>query len=208
MEYEKQVGKEHYSFDKYFFPARWMSYYYQTREIASRDDIKSVLDIGPGTTFLHDVLAIHRKDLSYKTLDIARDVNPDYLGGVTSIPLEDSTFDAVTAFQVLEHIEYNDVETALLEMKRVSKKYVFVSLPHFGPSVELLFKIPFMKRFCISFKIPFLRKHTFNGQHHWEVGKKGYSVNKIRSLMGKHFSIIDEYVPFENQYHRFFIMKK
>ncbi len=204
--YQKQVSAKHYNFDRYFFPGRWMSYYYQTKEISQRSDIKTVLDIGPGTTFLHDVLKIHRPDITYKTLDLAKDVNPDYVGGVTDIPLNTDAFDLVSAFQVLEHIEYNDVEIALLEMKRVAKKYVFISLPHFGPSVELQIKIPFLKRLRMAYKIPYYKSHKFNGQHYWEIGKKNYSVKKIRCLLKKHFRIIDEYVPFENQYHRFFIM--
>lgn len=208
MSYDKQVDKDHYSFEQYFFPARWMSYYYQTKEITKRKDITLMLDIGPGTTFLKDVLKTLRSNISYKTLDIAKDVRPDYVGGVTNIPLGDATFDLVSAFQVLEHVEYKDVESALLEMKRVSKKYVFISLPQFGPSLELLFKFPFIKRIRLAGKISHAPKHVFNGQHYWEIGKKGYSVKKIKKLMQKHFNIIDEYVPFENQYHRFYIMEK
>jgi ubiquinone/menaquinone biosynthesis C-methylase UbiE len=208
MEYEKQVNKDHYSFNRYFFKERWMSYWYQVNEICKRPEIESVLDIGPGTTFLHDVLKIHQPNITYKTLDIAADVHPDFIGGITQIPLQDEAFDLVSAFQVLEHIEYSDVEKALLEMKRVSKQYVFVSLPHFGPSVEFLLKVPFLKRFKFAFKIPYRPKHTFGGQHYWEIGKAGYSPQKIRTLMQKHFDILDEYVPFEYQYHHFFIMRK
>lgn len=208
MEYEKQVDKTHYSFKKYFFTGRWMSYWYQTEEISKRMDIKTVLDIGPGTVFMQDILKIHRPDLIYKTLDIAEDLHPDIIGGVTAIPLSDRSYDLVSAFQVLEHIDFRDVEAALLEMKRVSKKYVFVSLPHFGPSIEFLLKVPFLKRMRFACKIPYAPKHVFGGQHYWEIGKAGYSTKRIRSLMASHFTILDEYVPFENQYHHFYIMEK
>jgi ubiquinone/menaquinone biosynthesis C-methylase UbiE len=207
MSYEKQVNKEHYSFEKYFYPGRWMSYWYQTKEISSKADIKTVLDVGPGTTFMHDVLKIHRPDIEYKTLDIAQDIQPDFIGEVTAIPLPDNAYDAVTAFQVLEHIQFSDFEPALLEMKRVSKKYVFVSLPHFGTSLELQFRIPPFKPVQLFFKIPRPKTHVFGGQHYWEIGKKGYSPKRIRDIMQKHFTIIDEYVPFENQYHHFYILE-
>jgi SAM-dependent methyltransferase len=208
MTYKQQVDKKHYSFERYFFPGRWMSYYYQTKELAKRADIKNVLDIGPGTTFLKDVLKIHRSDIEYKTLDIAEDLSPDYLGGITEIPLKDMSYDAVCAFQVLEHIEFIDVEKALAEMSRVSRKYIFISLPHFGPSVELLFKLPFISRIKIAWKVPFPMKHIFKGQHYWEIGKRGYSASKVRELLNKHFILIDEYVPFENQYHHFYLLEK
>lgn len=208
MSYEKQVNKEHYSFEKYFYPGRWMSYWYQTKEISCKQDIKTVLDVGPGTTFMHDILKIHRPDIVYKTLDIAQDINPDFIGEVTSIPLPENSYDAVTAFQVLEHIEFSDFEPALLEMKRVSNKYVLISLPHFGTSLELQFRIPPFAPVQLFFKFPRPKAHIFGGQHYWEIGKKGFSSKRIRSIMQKHFTIIDEYVPFENQYHHFYILEK
>lgn len=207
MEYVKQVDASHYSFKKYFYPGRWMSYWHQANEISSRSDIGAVLDVGPGTNFLADVLKIHRPDIKYSTLDIAEDVAPDYVGSVTAIPLQDKSFDAVCAFQVLEHIKFEDFEIALNEIKRVTKKYAFISLPHFGPSVEFQLKFPFLPRVKVAFKIPFYQKHSFGGQHYWEIGKRGYSTRVVRKLIAEHFDIIDEYVPFENQYHRFFILK-
>lgn len=207
MEYKPQVTHDHYNFEHYFFPGRWMSYYHQVREIATREDITRVLDIGPGTTFLKDVLAIHRPDVTYETLDVASDVGPDHLGSITEIPLADSSYDAVCAFQVLEHIEYKHVPTAVRELFRVSKKYVFISLPHFGPSVEFLLKIPFLKRLRLAYKIPFPKRHEFNGQHYWELGKRGYSVKRFRNLVAQFGNLEAEYVPFEYQYHRFFIVR-
>lgn len=208
MEYHKQVSKSNYSFESYFFPGRWMSYYHQVYELARRKDINSVLDIGPGTTFLKSVLHIHRPTLTYKSIDVAQDVNPDFIGSVTKLPFSDEQFDVVCAFQVLEHIKFEDFELALEEMNRVSARYVFLSLPHFGPSFELWIKIPFVKRFKFACKIPFPKKHRFNGQHYWEIGKKNYNARSIKRILKKHFILLDEYVPFENQYHHFYILEK
>lgn len=208
MSYEKQVEKSHYSFDRYFYRGRWMSYWYQTKELTSRRDITSVLDIGPGTTFMRDVLKIHRPDITYQTLDIADDLRPDMIGSVLDIPCEPNTYDVVTAFQVLEHIEFSDFDRALTEMKRVSKKYVFLSLPHFGPSLEVDIKIPLLPRVRFACKLPWPQTHTFAGQHYWEIGKRGYSAKSVRRSICTHFDILAEYVPFENQYHRFYILEK
>jgi len=129
MDYNKQVDKVHYSFEKYFTAARWMSYWYQTKEIASRSEIKTILDIGPGTTFLKDVLTIHRPDIRYESVDIAEDLEPDHVGSITKLPLQDKSFDVVCAFEVLEHVEFSDFEVGLNEMKRVSKQFI----PHQYP---------------------------------------------------------------------------
>ena len=185
-----------------------MSYWYQTKEVYSRPDIKTMLDIGPGSDFLKNILAVHTPQVKYESLDIATDLHPDHVGSATSIPLPDNSFDAVSAFQVLEHIEFKDFEPALLEMKRVSNKYVFVSLPHNVPTFDIQFKFPGFKRFSFALKLPVPRTHVFYGQHYWEVGKKGYSAKKILSIFKKHFEVIDEYVPYENQYHHFYILKK
>jgi len=206
--YQKQVDKNHYSFGKYYYPGRWMSYWHEVDEILNCGQRGSVLDVGPGSDLLKNILAALAPDISYKTLDIAQDVQPDHIGGVTDIPIESGQFDVVCAFQVLEHIEFKDVPQALVELSRVSKKHVLISLPHFGPSIEFQLKLPFVKRIRLACKIPFAKKHVFGGQHYWEIGKNGYSVRKIRSLIQSHFTITNEYVPFENQYHRFFILEK
>ena len=83
-----------------------------------------------------------------------------------------------------------------------------LSLPHFGPPIKFLLKIPFLPEFCFAFKVPFAREHMFNGQHFWEIGKRGYGVKKIRNILEKYFVVEKEFVPFENQYHRFYVLKK
>ncbi len=208
MDYKQQVDNTHYSFEGYFHIFRWMSFWYQLKEIVPRTDIVTLLDIGPGSTFLRDALHTFRPALTYKSLDVAPDQTPDFLGSITDIPLADDSFDAVTAFQVLEHIEFSDFETALSELKRVSKKYVLISLPHNVPSFDFQIKFPGLKRFQFALKFPFGRKHTFLGQHYWEVGKKNYSAKLIKSIFAKYFVILDDYVPFENQYHHFYILQK
>ena len=208
MDYQQQVTKDHYSFTGYFHKLRWMSVWYQLHEIVPRTDITSLLDIGPGNSMLRDSLSTFRPLLEYTTLDIAPDQNPDYVGSITAIPLADNAYDAVTAFQVLEHIQFADFETALIELRRVSQKYVFISLPHNVPSFDFQIKFPGLKRFTFVLKFPFGRKHVFQGQHYWEVGKKSYSAKLIRSIFAKHFDVLDDYVPFENQYHHFYILRK
>ena len=59
-----------------------------------------------------------------------------------------------------------------------------------------------------AFKIPYPRTQVFDGQHYWEIGKRGFSRGKIRAHIAKHFDIVREYVPFGNQYHRFFVLRK
>ncbi len=203
---EKQVDKEHYSFDRYLYPDRWASYYYQLREVIKARP-QHVLEVGAGDYVLKNYL-LKNTEIKHTSVDIAEDLHPDVIGSIDALPLKDNSFDAVCAFEVLEHLPFDKFEASILEMKRVSKKHIMISVPHFGPAIRFLCKIPFLPEIRFAFKIPFPKKHEFNGQHYWEIGKKGYSPQRILDILEKHFTISKEFVPFENQYHHFFILEK
>ena len=108
----------------------------------------------------------------------------------------------------ISEIECTFFISALSEIARVTSRYALMSLPHFGPGMRVLLKIPFLPEIKFSCKIPWPQKHIFNGQHYWEIGKKGFPVSRIREELVKIFTIKKEFIPFENQYHHFFILEK
>lgn len=203
---KKQVNKDHYTFDNYGYLERWASYFYQLQEISFCSP-KSILEIGVGDRILGSYIK-NNTDIKYQSLDIDEDLEPDIVGSIERIEVPDSTYDMVCAFEVLEHLPFEKFEQALREMKRISSRYVVLSLPHFGPPVKFLLKIPYLPEIKVAFKLPFPRKHIFNGEHYWEIGKRGYPLRAIRDILEKHFTIEKEFVPFENQYHHFYILEK
>ena len=48
----------------------------------------------------------------------------------------------------------------------------------------------------------------FDGQHYWEIGTKGYQINKIINVLEKHFLVEEINNPYENPYHIFFKLRK
>ncbi len=199
-----QVSEQHYDFHRYVGLDRWSSYFYQLREIYASGP-RTMLEVGVGDSTVRDHVA--RRGIAYTSLDIADDLNPDIIGSVDAMPCPDKSFDLVCAFEVLEHLSFEKFDTALAELARVSKGRVLISLPHFGPPVQFHVKLPLV-RLRLAFKIPVPFSHHFNGEHYWEIGKRGYSARRIRTALAKHFVIQKEYVPYENQYHRFFVLEK
>lgn len=201
---EAQVGKGHYRLGEYVDESRFVSYYSQIAEILDRAP-ESVLEVGVGDHVLGNYLKSNT-DISYISIDIAEDLHPDVIGSVTELPFKDKEFDMACAFGVLEHLPFEESCLALSELARVTRRYLVISVPHFGPMLAFSLKIPFFPQFRFAWKIPYPKKHIFNGQHYWEVGKKGYPASKIRKELETYGAVERDYVPFNSAYHHFYVI--
>lgn len=204
----KQVDREHYDFSKYCGTSRFVSYWHQLDEIIKLKP-SSVLEVGVGDNVVASYLK-NNTDIMYKSLDIAEDLNPDIIGNIEKMDLEDSSFDIVCAFEVLEHLPFEKFVPVLNELGRVSKKYVLISVPHWGRHFSFEIRLPFIKKIRWQHKFNiFPIKHKFNGQHYWEIGKSNYPVSKIKEHIKKSdLSIVKDYISFGSPYHHFFILVK
>ncbi len=207
---EKQINKKRYNFRKYCAINRWCGYWHQLNEIIS-SEAKSVLEIGLGDKTIDEYIK-NNTDIKYSSLDIAEDMEPDIVGSIDKIPLDNNTFDLVCAFEVLEHLPYEKFEISLKEMARVSKTgEILLSLPHWGRHFGIELRLPYFKKIQWQYKFKSIikPKHKFNGQHYWEIGKRGYSFKKIiDSINNADLQIKKEYIIFESPYHHFFKLKK
>ena len=185
---------------------RWMSYWYQAKEVLSFNP-RSVLIIGKGNGLIPEYLKLN--SVKTVTLDINESLNPDVVASVTQMPFQDGEFDAAICAQVLEHLPYEDFGKSLSEIKRVVKNGAVVSLPHFGPAIRFLWKLPLFPEIKFLIKIPYPKKHIYKGEHYWEIGKIGYPLKKIKDSMKRSgFSLAGDFIVFENPLHHFFILKK
>lgn len=208
---KKQVNKQHY-FRDYDSVERFISYFYQCKLILELK-VKNALDIGAGNRLTSSYLMDH--GIKVVTCDIDKELKPDYIGDIRKLPFGNTRFDVVYAYQVLEHIPFEDFEKALEEMHRVSNRYVVISLPCSSTSFEFILKFPIINKifrrnyFDLFLRFPyFYKKHKFDGQHYWELFSKGCSLSKIRKILSKRFMILKEGRPVLNSYHYFFVLEK
>jgi 2-polyprenyl-3-methyl-5-hydroxy-6-metoxy-1,4-benzoquinol methylase len=99
---------------------------------------ESILDVGCGEGFTLKKLKDNHIGKKFEGIDnldsaiaIGNKVHPDITiknGDIYDISYKDNSFDLVLCTEVLEHLE--DPEKALKELKRVTKKYCLISVPH------------------------------------------------------------------------------
>lgn len=200
-----QVEKGHYNFSSYIDKERFMSFYYQLQlinEVPGTD----ILEVGTGSNFLKRNLD---QQYNYHCLDFDLSLKPDIAGSVTDLPLKDDCVDIAACFQVLEHLDFSLFEKSLLELKRIAKKNVIVSLPYKGYFYYFSCRVPVLKTIKLELFIPkFFFNFRFKDQHHWEIGYKGFPLKRIKNILQKHFHIRKIIHPSEHKYHIFFALEK
>lgn len=203
-----QVDASHYQFERYVDIKRWCSYWHQLREVLSLQP-SSVLEVGVGTGI--NSLMLRTLGCETATLDIDPALKPTHVGSVTAIPLADGSYDLVAAFQVLEHLPYDDFRAAVSELRRVATRHVVLSLPDAHKMLTFVLPLPFGGERRIQIPKPRWRArvHRITGEHQWEINKRGYPVSRIvADLEASGLKVVKTFRAPENPYHRFFVCRK
>lgn len=205
---QKQVDKTHYEFSSYVNKKRWASIWHQLDEVIGLEP-DTLLELGPGPG-LFKALAGHL-GIKVETLDLDPELAPDYVASATELPFEDNSYDCVCAFQMLEHLPYEQSLRAFGEMIRVAGKNVVISLPDAKAVWSYIVHIPKCGRRVFHFPWPRIKKpvHRFDGEHYWEINKQGYPLQKITAdFENSNARLLRTFRVEENPYHRFFIFGK
>lgn len=193
---------------KYDSKRRFVSYWHQIREILNLQP-KRVLEVGVGNGFVSKY--IRDRAINLTTVDYDAGLKPDVVADVKKLPFEDGAFDVVAAYEILEHLPYEESLQGLNELRRVSKRHVLISLPDATRSVRIEFPVPGWKKFQLLISAAVLpRRHMLTKSgHHWEIGKKDYPLSRlIQDINKKGLHLVKTYRVYENPQHRFFILKK
>ena len=110
---------------------------------------------------------------------------------------------------MLEHLPYETALQAFAEMVRVSRRHVVISLPDARPVWQYRYHVPKFGTRSLLFPRPILKQpeHVFDGEHYWEINKKGYDLARVVNDLGRLCSLNKTYRVFENPYHRFFVFE-
>lgn len=204
----KQVNKEHYTFEKYLGKDRWNSIWHQISEVINAN-AKNVLEVGPGPGIFKSVLT--NNGINVETVDVDPELLPDYVASATNLPFYEDSYDCVCAFQMLEHLPYDQALIAFKEMVRISSKTVIISLPNAEVMWPFSFHIPTRGSVRFLIKNPFRRAkiHSFDGEHYWELNKVDYSESRVVSdLLKLNVVLQKSYRVYEKPYHHFYIFEK
>lgn len=173
--------------------------YYQFRDIQGLPGCRNVLMVGPGQGL--ETAVLQWRGYQVTTLDIDPTFNPDVLGSVHDLSMFDTRqFDVVVASHVLEHLAVTYLDPGLQEIARVGR-FALIYLPRAGLHLQgRLFPRSDGREWSVILDV-----HNYlhrpdgvtaryrSGQHFWEVGMRGYTVNDLRKRFGRYFSIMRAY---------------
>jgi ubiquinone/menaquinone biosynthesis C-methylase UbiE len=185
---------------------RMVTHWHQATEVADvTRQGKKVLEIGPGNG--HTTWLLRQWGMDVTTLDFDESVQPDLVGDVTNIPAEAGTYDCVIAAEVLEHLPFDQFGLALSELKRVCRGHIIVTLPAPFLGLSSLINVPKLRPKGLFFGLPYFVRHRFDGQHYWELGKRGFGKGRIRRLIRESgLKIVKEFRPAPSLFCYFFVM--
>jgi len=207
IEREKSIPPEFYV--KLPDKGTWISYWYQIYEVLKTNP-KTVLEIGPGSKIVTNYL--RGIGIKVLTVDINENLDPDIICSVTELSsCIRRKVDTVLCAEVLEHIPFEYFEKSIKEIWNVTRQNAIISLPEGVATLRINLRPPMMREFNIALSIPHMYE-ILNvpiwKDHYWEIGRGGYSLKKVSSILSKYFMIKNTYRVPENPYHRFFILKK
>jgi hypothetical protein len=174
--HELQVAADHYG-EKYLTLPRVLSCWQQARWVA-RCGGRTALEVGVGTGLTTWLLK--RWGYQVISLDLDPALHPEVAGDVVHLPLTDDAVDTVLAAEVLEHLPFEEFQPALRELARVARSHVIITLPYRTLGLALGLNLPLLEPFFVSCGLAWRRGNYFDGQHHWEMGRRGFSRRRIR----------------------------
>jgi SAM-dependent methyltransferase len=179
--------------------SNFVNSFYQLRDVESLDAGRRMLIIGPGQGL--DTQIFRWRGYEVTTFDIDEAFGPDVVGSVHDLSMfGNGQFDVAVASHVVEHVAPALLDTALSEIARVAG-HALIYLPVAGRPVHLRF-VPHITPIDASVVIDVFNfldapdgvtPKYCEGQHFWEIGRRGWSRRAVRARLSVHFDVVREY---------------
>lgn len=206
-----------YEFLRYVSKKRMLTFWYQLAEIMGLD-VQSVLEVGIGPRVVTGVLRELGKEV--KTADIDASLRPDYVVSVQSLSsvIQAESFDLILCARVLHHIPLDQVDTALEEMSKVSRRYVVLTVPMDELRVCLGVSATARPWHWASFRVPLalkrlllrlVRRSDSAYAQSWKLNCCAEStLQSFEERLSSFFTIEKSYAIPEVKNHRLFVLSK
>lgn len=201
------AATDHYQW-RYHTLVRTITHWHQANEVIRHSGPGArILELGPGSGHVTWLLRQHSRDVL--TVDLDPEVAPNIVASAHALPLPDAFVHTVLAAEILEHMPFPMACTALREFARVAARYVVISLPAPIIGAAFLVNVTRIAPRGGVMGLPYAVPHKFDGEHYWELGKRGYPKRRIRAaLHAAGLRIVREFRPFPSLYCYFFTCEK
>lgn len=135
----------------------------------------TILEIGVGSSFTANYL--RSKGYNVTTIDIDPGKKPDIVANVVTYEFENK-YDHVLAFEILEHIPYEEFRALLRKLRTIINKNLFFSIPRNELVLfEMIIGLPMYRN--KKLKISISKGKITTEAHHWEIGCCGVTEKKV-----------------------------
>jgi 2-polyprenyl-3-methyl-5-hydroxy-6-metoxy-1,4-benzoquinol methylase len=182
----------------------WIRYYEILKDLL-HFNIQNVLEIGPGSSILKNILKANVSN--YTDMDINQNLNPDIVNDVQNYLTQlCDKYDSIIACEVLEHIDYPSVKLTLRNLYLYLKNngYVFITIPHIRPFIAISSLLNINPRYLLIPK--FRNKRLTDPYHKWEIGRNNITIDMVQQMfIAAGFTIVShKNIP----YHSYWVLKK
>ncbi len=181
----------------------WLSYYYQIQMVQPKlTPGDRLIELGPGD---HTFTSYFR-NRGYFVITVDVDVNkrPDIVIDATQFkPLK--PFEYFCAFEVFEHLPFDELNKVMNNLAKCITKGVFVSVP-VNKKHEIDFYFHF-RNFRKWITIPTPKSKVEEGHHYWELGFKNYTMTAIEDVFNNNGFVCKERRRFHRWQYWYFVVK-
>lgn len=143
------------------------------------------------------------------SVDVNPALEPEHVGGVTALPFGDASHSIVVAWQVLEHLSYENFRLGSGAVRRAAAEHVVSRFRMHASSGARWSTSARASAAALMSKPGWrARMHRVTGDHPREISKVGYPVSRILSdLASRGLSVLRHFEVPQNPYHHFFVCR-